>query len=188
MRVSGEFWVPLRLQNDDQPLPEKHPLRVVFEAAGTLAAAIVLMVGMTTFLVKPVRVYGDSMLPTLRGGQRLVISVCASRFRHGDIVVVSGAGHSLPYRQVIIKRVIGLPGDVIDIDFEANAVYRNGQALEEPYIAEPTERREDFDGPVTVKPGAVFVLGDNRNRSTDSRSALVGLVDQRCILGRVMFK
>jgi len=194
MRVAKEFWVPLRVaprspQNDDSPLPARHILRTVFDLAGTFVPAVALLVLFSVFLVRPVTVFGSSMLPTLRDRQRVAVTAFTTAgLKHGSIVVVSDAGTDMPIPEPIIKRVVGLPGDVIDIDFDAHIVYRNGQALSEPYIAEPTARRDDFGGPVTVPAGAVFLMGDNRNHSMDSRSARVGFVDQRYLLGRVLFK
>jgi len=187
MRVEQEYWVPLRLQNDDDPLPARHPLRLAYDIAGTFVPAVVLLVLTAVFVLKPVTVFGVSMMPTLRDRQRVAVTSFPAPLRHGDIVVVSDAGTRMPKAQPIIKRVIGLPGDVIDIDFEACLVIRNGIALDEPYIAEPTSRRDDFIGPVTVQDGKVFLMGDNRNHSTDSRSNDVALVDQRYIIGRVLF-
>ena len=90
------------------------------------------------------------------------------------------------YGDPLVKRVIGIEGDTIDIDFQNGIVYLNGEALEEPYTAEPTYLQESVTFPVTVPEGCLFVMGDNRNHSTDSRDDRVGFVDERDVLGRLL--
>ena len=84
--------------------------------------------------------------------------------------------------------VIGKGGDTIDIDFAAGIVYRNGVAIDEPYTAEPTYLYESVDFPITVPDSCLFVMGDNRNNSTDSRDSRVGCVDERDIMGAAMLR
>ena len=79
-------------------------------------------------------------------------------------------------------------GDTIDIDFTAGIVYRNGEALDEPYTAEPTYLYESVDFPITVPDGCLFLMGDNRNNSTDSRDTRVGCVDERDIMGAAVLR
>jgi signal peptidase I len=85
----------------------------------------------------------------------------------------------------LVKRIIAVEGQTVDIDFDAGVVYVDGEALDEPYTYEPTFTREDFEGPVTVPEGCVFVMGDNRNGSTDSRDSRVGFAETRDIIGKV---
>lgn len=147
------------------------------------AAAVLLL--LFTFAARIVHVEGDSMLPTLTGGERLLISSVPYTPRHGDIVVTD---QYTEYGRVLIKRVIGCPGDTIDIDFAAGVVYRNGEALTEPYTAAPTNLAEGVAFPLTVPEGCVFVMGDNRNDSLDSRSLEVGCIDVRDVLGKVLWR
>ena len=93
-------------------------------------------------------------------------------------------------RATLVKRVIGLPGDKIKIDFVNGIVYRNGEALTEEYTNTPTNLPENFpiNGEITVEEGKVFVLGDNRNYSKDSRSNQVGQVDMRYIMGKAYLR
>lgn len=122
---------------------------------------------------------GESMEPTLRQGDALLLQRMGYQPDYGDIVLVRtpGEGHNQ-----LVKRVIGMPGDTIDIDPELGVVYRNGVALEEPYIAEPTRVVGDIDLPITLDDGHYFVMGDNRNHSRDSRFVSVGAVDRSQIL------
>ena len=78
-------------------------------------------------------------------------------------------------------------GQTVDIDFDRGIVYVDGEPLDEPYIAELTTDPIDFTGEITVPEGCVFVMGDNRNHSTDSRYSVIGCVDERCIMGKVYF-
>ena len=183
MRVADEFRVPPRSEKK-RPLPARPFLRAVYEVLDIFVTALCLLLLILCFLCRTSRVDGSSMNPNLRSRQILLVSAYALPLRHGDIAVVSGEGSGLG--RPIVKRVIGLPGDVIDIDFAAGVVYRNGAPLQEPYAAEPTHRAEGMPFPLTVEPGKVFLMGDNRNHSTDSRSPLVGQVDQREVM-RVIF-
>ena len=160
------------------------PLRVLYELADVICPAIIALALALTFAVRPTGVFGVSMEPTLHHGQQIVL-LTLSELRHGDVVVVSEA--AVEGSENFVKRVIGLPGDVIDINFETGVVYRNGEALHEPFTAGPTHRPGDIEFPVAVAPGTVFLLGDNRNNSLDSRHACTGLVDQRFVIGRMVW-
>ena len=87
----------------------------------------------------------------------------------------------------IIKRVIATEGQTVDIDFDQGVVYVDGQALQEDYTYTPTNVKEGMQFPLTVAEGCLFVMGDNRNRSKDSRNPEIGLVDKREILGKAIF-
>ena len=87
----------------------------------------------------------------------------------------------------IVKRVIATGGQPVDVDFDGGVVYVDGQALEEPYIREATHLSEGAEFPFTVPEGSVFLMGDNRNGSRDSRAPELGAVDERCLIGRAVF-
>ena len=146
---------------------------------------IVLLVFM--LFLRMVIVSGPSMLPTLHDGDRLILlnSILYGNPKYGDIIVASK--DSFKNGEPIIKRVIATEGQTVDIDFGAGVVYVDGQALDEPYTNTPTTLKEGTTFPLTVSKGCVFVMGDNRNDSLDSRSMEIGQIDRREILGRVLF-
>lgn len=147
--------------------------------------AIVALLLLFTFVARVVQVDGNSMNNTLLNGEKLIISSFPYTPAHGDIVVTDS--HTR-YGRVLIKRVIGCPGDTIDIDFETGVVLRNGERLDEPYAAAPTYLAEGTEFPLTVPEGMLFLMGDNRNDSLDSRSPEVGLIDTRDVLGKVLWR
>lgn len=141
------------------------------------------------FALRVVSVSGSSMYPTLvdRDYVTLLSNVFYRDIEPGDIVVARVPTFD---EEPIVKRVIATAGQTVDIDFEQGVVYVDGAALEEDYIFEPThnqfyERGVTF--PLTVDQGHVFLLGDNRNDSYDSRLSLIGQVDTRYVLGKVVF-
>ena len=153
----------------------------VYMLISTLATAVLAVALIITLLFKLATVDGTSMNPTLEDGDHLLISSWSTDYERGDIVVIG-----YPSDTTLIKRVIAVAGDTIDFDFTAGEVYLNGQLLNEPYIKEATHLWY-VDGPtfpLTVPEGYVFVMGDNRNNSLDSRSGQVGLVNVQSILGK----
>ena len=139
------------------------------------------------FVFRMVVVSGPSMMQTLQDGDRLVLlsNILYSNPKYGDIVVASK--ESFKDGEPIIKRVIATEGQKVDIDFEQGVVYVNDIPMDEPYTNTPTNLFEGISFPVTVADGCVFVLGDNRNDSLDSRSNDIGQIDKREILGKVIF-
>lgn len=157
----------------------------ILEYLDALLTAIVVIALGYTFLVRVVRVDGHSMEHTLLDGERVLTTKLLYTPEPGDIVVIDAyIPHGLP----LIKRVIGVEGDVIDIDFGEGVVYRNGEALDEPYTAAPTWNYEGVDFPVTVPEETVFVMGDNRNNSLDSRLPDIGCIDVRDIMGKAFWR
>jgi signal peptidase I len=150
-----------------------------------LVAALVFCVLVFSFFFRIIGIIGPSMQPSLHHDDRVLITKLFYTPRQGDVVVVRKDTFQ---EEPIIKRVIATEGQTVDIDFELGLVYVDGVALDEPYAAEPIHNVIDFDGPVTVPDNSVFVLGDNRNNSLDSRKASIGCVDTRYIIGRVLVK
>ena len=146
---------------------------------------VILLVFLLLFRV--VVVSGPSMNATLFDGDYLLLinNVFYREPAYGDIVVIGK--ESFKEGEPIIKRVIAKEGQWVDIDFDAGLVYVNGNVLDEPYINTPTNLYEGVDFPLMVDEGCIFVMGDNRNESKDSRSPEIGQVDKREILGKVIF-
>lgn len=148
-----------------------------------ILSAIVLIF---IFLVRIVGVDGESMMPTLHDKDWLIISDLFYEPEVGDIVVL--AKDSFFDGKMIVKRIIATENQVVDIDFEKGVVYIDGEAIDEPYIAEKTYRSFDMTFPATVPENSVFVMGDNRNHSSDSRDASLGMVHESNILGRLILR
>jgi len=147
--------------------------------------AIVLLVLMLCFRV--VIVSGSSMKTTLVDGDYLLLlgNVFYKEPQHGDVVVISK--DSFKDGEPIVKRVIAVQGQTVDIDFTAGIVYVDGVALDEPYINTPTNLYDGTNFPLVVKEGCIFVMGDNRNSSKDSRNPQIGLIDEREVMGKAIF-
>lgn len=163
---------------------KNHKYTSFYEIAATFVTAVILLLTVFTFVVRPVSVSGSSMVPTLSSGDWLLISQSTKAPERGDIVVVNDTAQ---LHEPIIKRVIAVAGDTINIDYETSKVYINGSEVSEPYILEAMEQplnRSLLRLPLTVPEGYVFVMGDNRNISLDSRYTEVGLIDVREIQGR----
>lgn len=147
--------------------------------------ALVVLTFIFVFLGRTFSVYGSSMEPTLYPGDHIVVASLYAGPKQGDVIV---CGQPQFEGGQIVKRVIACAGDTIDIDIEKHAVIVNGVVLNELYIYSATSELYDFQGPVTVPEGKLFVLGDNRNHSWDSRSAKIGMIDERNVVGKVLFR
>ena len=156
----------------------------VYDWIQCIIFALVFCVLLFVFAVRMVNVVGHSMVPTLEQSDKVVISNLFYHPKQGDVVVLR---KQTLMEEPIVKRIIATEGQTVDIDFDDGVVYVDGKALDEPYVNEPVHDRENFEGKITVPEGCVFVMGDNRNASTDSRDARLGCVDTRYIMGRVYF-
>ena len=161
--------------------------RGAYEWVQALVCSVLTVVLIFTFVVRIVRVSGESMRETLQDQDMLVVLnnwLCGT-YEQGDIVILQR--DDFYGGEPIVKRVIATEGQTVDIDFDAGVVYVDGTALEEPYTREPTWTQEGTEFPLTVPEGCIFVMGDNRNHSSDSRDASLGTVDTRYVIGRAVF-
>ena len=152
----------------------------LYEWIHTLVFAVAVVVILLTFFVRLVDVSGTSMVPTLQSQDKVIVSNFFYTPKNGDIVVIS---HGAEYSDPIIKRVIATEGQTLSIDFETGAVIVDGKELKEDHIQGFTHE-EDGEIPKVIPEGKVFVMGDNRGVSLDSRSKEIGLIDKDDIIGK----
>ncbi len=159
----------------------------VFSVLRDFSIILALVTVLFVFAVRLVGVDGSSMYPTLMNKDYMLLlsNVVSQDYDRGDVVVLTVPEFS---PNPIVKRIIAVEGDLVDIDFTTGDVYVNGNKLEEEYISEKiwAQYTDSTALPATVPEGCVFVLGDNRNHSADSRYAPIGMVDTRRIMGRVL--
>ncbi len=173
-------------------------LQDLFDGLQLLVLVLVVVVGLFTFVVGLVGVNGNSMYPTLHNGDMMLVQRIGYTVSSGDVVVLRKDGTFDD--QALVKRVIATGGQTVYIDYDNNTITVDGVVLEEPYLNYETDihygddymaQRYDLDEDYvnqefTVPEGYVFVCGDNRNHSSDSRVAELGMVDERYIIGRVL--
>ncbi len=133
-------------------------------------------------LFRLVGVEGHSMEPTLYEGDRLLLHRFLYEPQVGDVIVVDDG------KELLVKRIIATGGQEVDIDFDMGVVYRDGERLDEPYTAAPTYRSEGVEFPVTVPEDCLFVMGDNRNHSSDSRDPAIGMLEKMDVMGKVLVR
>lgn len=155
----------------------------IYDWIQCLASALIVCVVLFIFFIRVIDVKGTSMYPTLNNQDKMLVSDVFYRPKAGDIVVFKKDQYDPD--KALVKRVIATEGQEINIDFDKGIVYVDGEPLEEDYINDLTTTKLDFIGPQTVPEGCVFVMGDNRNMSTDSRKSEIGMVDNRLIIGKV---
>lgn len=158
----------------------------VYDWARCVVSAVVGVVLLFVFVLRMIGVSGGSMQNTLYTGDRvLMLNAPLCRFEQGDIVVINAYNALLD--DTIIKRIIAVGGQTVDIDFVTGTVFVDGEALAEGYVKEPTFTTGGTQFPLTLAEDEVFVMGDNRNASTDSRSTMLGPVKKDYIQGKAFF-
>ena len=172
-------------QTEQEPV-EKIGGREAYEWLRSCVQCVLVIVLVFTFAVRMMGVQGPSMRQTLQQGDRLLVlnSLLVREYNAGDIVIARKDTFS---DDPIVKRIIAVGGQTVDIDFTSGTVYVDGTALEEDYINDRTYTFEGTEFPLVVPEGSVFLMGDNRNMSTDSREPRIGTVDTRYLIGKAVF-
>lgn len=183
MRKTEEYNITLSDETSANKAKSRKAKLGVFEVFESIIAALIVITVLFTFFFRVFNVDGPSMKPTLQHNDKVIVSTVGYKAERGDIVVIS---ETADMDEPIVKRVIAVGGDVVDINFTTGVVTVNG--TEEDYTDELTSQQFDTAFPITVPEGTVFVLGDNRGNSLDSRSTRVGCVDERYIVGKVLFR
>ncbi|MCC8135869.1 MAG: signal peptidase I [Ruminococcus sp.] len=154
--------------------------KVLRSTVASLVVVAAIAVLISTLFLPVLRVTGSSMTPTMENDE-LIICSKRSNYESGDIVAF------YYNNKVLLKRVIGMPGDIIDIS-EDGVVYVNGEPLDEPYVSELALGECDIELPYQVPESRIFVMGDHRLVSVDSRSSTVGCIADEYIIGKVIFR
>lgn len=177
-----------KVSNNPPMVPAKG-IKTLYEWLEEIVIALTLVILVFTFLFRVVTVTGESMLPNFVESQKLIVTNLGHSVEQGTVVVITNV-----LNEPIIKRVIATEGQTVDIDYETGVVYVDGEAVDETQFGlengittRPYSTLEAMVFPQTVPEGCVFVLGDNRSVSKDSRYTEVGMVDTRHILGEAVF-
>ena len=164
---------------------QENKQRELYEWVQALVCSVLTVVVLFTFVIRLIGVDGSSMEPTLKHGDRLLVlnSLLYDDYKYGDIVVLR---KDTFLEEPVVKRVIATENQEVDIDFDTGSVYVDGVLLKEDYINELTFTDEGMEFPLTVPEGCIFVMGDNRNHSSDSRDSRLGTVDARYVIGKAV--
>lgn len=156
-----------------------------YENFSMFAVGMVAVMLIFTFGFRVSGIEGTSMLPTLEDGDRVVVTAFDGKPQRGQVII---SVQPNDFGKPVVKRIIATENQTVDINFSTGDVFVDGELLDEPYINNPTTNSEGVQFPVTVPEGHVFVMGDNRQGSTDSRSTMIGFIDENYILGVVKYR
>lgn len=165
-------------------MSDKKTLGIIYDFAEILMTAVFAVTVVFAFFFKTSVVNGDSMKDTLHNGDTVIISSINKTVDYGDVVVISQPN---VIKKVLIKRVIAVGGQTVTFDSEHKKVLVDGVEFNEPYLPEKMVFSPSMTGSVTVPEGMLFVMGDNRNDSTDSRDPIIGFIDERYVVGKVLY-
>lgn len=171
--------------DEGEEITERVAGRETYEWVRSLVGAVLTITLVFTFAVRLMGVSGHSMVPTLQEGDRLIVVnnwLCGD-YEYGDIVIAYKDSFDA---EPIVKRVIATGGQTVDIDFTLGRVFVDGELLQEDYVNDLTYLEEGTEFPLTLGEGELFLMGDNRNRSSDSRNSALGAVDERLIIGKAV--
>ena len=175
-------------QQEPDPETEKRPAGAeLFEWLQMVMLCVLGAVVAFNLVVRLSVVDGQSMDPTLEHGELMLVWSLGYSPKQGDVVILNKTTADFLDEQAIVKRVIALEGQTVDIDYGAGVVFVDGEALEEDYIYTPTYLSEGMEFPLVIDEGCVFLMGDNRGDSRDSRAPEIGQVDTREVLGQAVF-
>lgn len=171
----------MNTKKDNIKNKESNLLSICFEWVSAAITAVIVVAIVFSCLARVVNVSGDSMMNTFHEGDRLLLSGFMYEPQYGDVVVITRENDT-----PLIKRVIGLAGDRIRIDEKSGIVYRNGEALEEPYVLGGFTPQNYVKSEIEVPEGTIYVMGDNRRESLDSR--LLGPLSLDNLVGRIVYR
>ena len=195
MKIDNELFDQIFDESEDNTVTQdlKDPIKVelnknpvslsVYDWVSSIIIAIVAVVVLLTFCFRLINVDGTSMEPTLINTDKVIVTNLFYTPKNGDIVVIS---HGERYNKPLVKRIIATEGQSLEIDFENSKVYVDGVLIDEPYVKGATTNH-DTEIPSVIPEGKVFVMGDNRGVSMDSRHADIGLIDVDSIIGKAQF-
>lgn len=180
MRRIEEFWIEF----DENP-PKAPIMSFVFDVTDSLKGAVIVAFVIFCLVFRVIGVEGGSMYPTLNDGDWITVSGHSFSVDRGDIIVANP-----PWERgvPVVKRVIAVGGDTVNINPLSGKVFVNDVMLDEPYIDDEVTLWGNVAFPLEVPEGTYFVMGDNRDISLDSRSSKIGCIDERYVLGEMLFR